>query len=121
MMHGRTQFNKVSRFISEIPEELLFAEEKVNFKEKNPEKSLFSVNRGKIFQKPYQKPKQFSVNSSASIDYKVGDIVEHIKFGRGEVLEIVQGGRDYEVTVEFEKAGRKKMFASFAKLKRIDL
>ena len=36
-----------------------------------------------------------------------------------ELKEIVEGGRDYEVTVEFDKVGVKKMFASFAKLKKI--
>ena len=37
---------------------------------------------------------------------------------KGIVKNIVEGGRDYEVTVEFEKAGVKKMFAAFAKLKK---
>ena len=54
-----------------------------------------------------------------SLDYVVGDRVRHIKFGEGEVMAIVEGGRDYEVTVDFDKAGTKKMFASFAKLKKI--
>ena len=54
-----------------------------------------------------------------SLDYEVGDTVRHIKFGVGIVKEIVEGGRDYEVTVEFDKVGVKKMFASFAKLKKI--
>ena len=44
----------------------------------------------------------------------------NIKFGKGKVLEIVPGGRDYEVTVDFEKVGVKKMFASFAKLKKVE-
>ena len=51
--------------------------------------------------------------------YDVGDRVRHIKFGDGEVMAIVAGGRDYEVTVDFDKAGTRKMFASFAKLKKI--
>ena len=38
----------------------------------------------------------------------------------GIVDEIVSGGRDYEVTVDFENAGTKKMFASFAKLKKVE-
>ena len=42
-----------------------------------------------------------------------------MKFGVGIVQKIVEGGRDYEVTVDFEKAGVKKMFASFAKLKKV--
>ncbi len=41
-----------------------------------------------------------------------------MKFGEGTVQNIVQGGRDYEVTVDFDKVGVKKMFASFAKLKK---
>ena len=120
MMHGRTQFNKVSRVVSEIPEDLLEIEDKMSFREKDPQRSLFSVNRKQVFTKPYQKARQFTVLETAKIDYEVGDMVSHVKFGRGEVMEIVQGGRDYEVTVQFEKAGRKKMFASFAKLKKTE-
>ena len=53
------------------------------------------------------------------IDYTVGDRVHHIKFGDGTVTELVSGGKDYEVTVEFDKVGVKRMFASFAKLKKL--
>lgn len=121
MMHGRTQFNKVSRFIEEIPEELLEVDQRMNFKEKNPEKSIFAVNRKKTFQKPYQQTKQqFTVVNGGKLDYQEGDRVSHMKFGAGTVVEIVQGGRDYEVTVDFDRVGRKKMFASFAKLKRVE-
>ena len=54
-----------------------------------------------------------------SLDYTVGDTVSHIKFGQGSVLEIEDGGRDFEVKVDFEKYGVKRMFASFAKLKKV--
>ncbi len=57
--------------------------------------------------------------SSASLDYAPGDKVKHIKFGVGEVISIVDGGRDYEVTVQFEGYGIKKLFAQFAKLKKV--
>lgn len=53
------------------------------------------------------------------LDYGVGDRVDHTKFGEGTVVDIKDGGRDYEVTVEFDTAGRKKMFAGFAKLKKL--
>ena len=56
---------------------------------------------------------------SSSLEYGVGDRVRHMKFGEGQVKAIVEGGRDYEVTVDFDKAGTKKMFAAFAKLKKI--
>ena len=54
------------------------------------------------------------------MDYTVGDRVRHLKFGEGIVENIAEGGRDYEVTVEFDTAGRKKMFASFAKLVKVE-
>ena len=52
-------------------------------------------------------------------DYEVGDTVKHIKFGTGVVQAIKDGGKDYEVTVDFPKYGPKKMFAGFAKLKKV--
>ena len=54
-----------------------------------------------------------------SLDYAVGDTVSHLKFGTGVVKQIIDGGRDYEVTVDFSGVGVKKMFASFAKLKKL--
>ena len=63
-------------------------------------------------------PKKFEVKKSDELSYGVGDTVRHIKFANGTVTAIVDGGKDYEVTVDFEKAGVKKMFASFAKLKK---
>ena len=44
-------------------------------------------------------------------------MVQHVKFGTGTVLKVIDKGKDYEVTVDFEKSGVKKMLASFAKLK----
>ena len=58
------------------------------------------------------------MTKAATLDYEVGDTVRHIKFGVGIVKDIVDGGRDYEVTVDFDKVGIKKMFAGFAKLKK---
>lgn len=64
-------------------------------------------------------PRQFGGAALGALDYSVGDTVAHIKFGQGIVKDIVKGGRDYEVTIEFETAGTKKMLAGFAKLKKI--
>ena len=58
-------------------------------------------------------------DSAGGLSYGVGDRVRHMKFGDGEVTAIASGGRDYEVTVDFDKVGTKKMFASFAKLKKL--
>lgn len=64
-------------------------------------------------------PQQFQVKKADSLEYGVGDRVRHIKFGEGTVTSITEGGRDFEVAVEFDRVGTKKMFASFAKLVKI--
>ncbi|RKW46185.1 MAG: hypothetical protein D8H95_26830, partial [Lachnospiraceae bacterium] len=71
------------------------------------------------FEKTLSFGKQFKVEKAQSLDYAVGDTVKHIKFGTGKVLEIVDGDRDFEVKVNFEKFGIKKMYAGFAKLVKI--
>ena len=53
-------------------------------------------------------------------DYAVSDRVRHIKYGEGTVLKIEEGARDYQVTVDFDKAGTKVMYAAFAKLRKIE-
>ena len=55
----------------------------------------------------------------SSLDYKEGDRVSHIKYGEGVVKSIEDGARDYKVTVDFDDAGQKIMFAAFAKLKKL--
>ena len=132
MLRGQTQFNKVSQFIGEIPRELLhinhglmrgvsgvtstYRREGINgsssfensYMQKNP---FMKMN-------PYKK-QEFVGKQQESLSYDVGDTVQHLKFGKGVVQSIHAGGKDYEVTVDFEKAGVKKMFASFAKLKKV--
>ncbi len=61
----------------------------------------------------------FSVSKAQSLEYGEGDRVLHARFGEGTVKSIVDGGKDYEVTVEFDRSGVKRMFASFAKLKKL--
>jgi len=74
-----------------------------------------------LFDKPYitTVPKDIIGKNMGTLDYGVGDSVEHIKFGTGTVTNINAGGKDYEVTVDFENSGTKKMLASFAKLKKV--
>ena len=72
-----------------------------------------------VYRKETFAPKKFEVKKAEALDYGVGDTVRHIKFGTGKVTAIVEGGKDYEVTVDFDRVGTKKMFASFAKLKKI--
>lgn len=133
MVRGETHMNKVSRFISEIPAELM-----VNSTQGPAHKILTSdgtdkdhfhlpprkagESRFQSFQHDVLKEDIFDKKPSAGnvgLGYGIGDKVRHIKFGTGTVKEIKNGGRDYEVTVDFENGGTKKMFASFAKLQKI--
>ena len=150
MVRGQTQYGKVSRFVREIPPELLSGKiYEPKTKEEPIEQSTFQKARkafrtvpsyggsgyGKEVGEGYgstfrsskaTKPVYTKVenqrdfgSAGGALSYQVGDRVRHIKFGDGEIMAIVSGGRDYEVTVDFDKVGTKKMFASFAKLKKI--
>ncbi len=121
MIRGETQYSKVSRFIREIPRELVELG-----RETAPKKTVEMPQAGssyarmrQIYRKETFAPKKFEVKKAEALDYGVGDTVRHIKFGTGTVTAIVEGGKDYEVTVDFDRVGTKKMFASFAKLKKI--
>ena len=85
--------------------------------------SITSVRRSAYAQKPafaaIQKGSGLMAKKSEGLSYGVGDRVRHVKFGDGTVTEIKEGGRDYEVTVQFDTAGVRKMFALFAKLIKI--
>ena len=112
----------VSRFVTEVPQELfrettaLTAATKLS----HPDSGSAYQKAKEAFRSKTFDPKQFKVTKAKALDYVVGDRVSHMKFGEGTVLDITEGGRDYEVKVDFDKAGIKKMFASFAKLKKIE-
>lgn len=126
MLRGETQYNKMSRFLKEIPMELL-EQGGIHFEKETeiPKQVAYEQARQAFRQKAFQtyaapKPaKQFAVSGQKKLDYTTGDRVRHIKFGEGTVKDILEGGRDYEVTVDFDHAGIKKMFASFAKLQKV--
>ena len=141
MTRGETQYHKVSRFVKEIPKSLLngmVREERPRKEE--PIKDLGNVKQN-FSRKPYgggssapaggmpyyksfslgqKKTQQFGGGTKLGrLTYAEGDRVRHVKFGEGLVKQIVSGGRDYEVTVDFDDFGTKKMFASFAKLQKL--
>ncbi len=138
MIRGETQYNPVSRFVREIPTELM--DNTVPGTKRREEEPVYDF-RPKAILKPKvtaQPVKPFiaqglgSLNRVAGItkgaaaleedtvlDYKKGDRVRHVKYGEGEVLTIEREPKDYKVTVLFDNAGQKIMYASFAKLKRV--
>ena len=141
MTRGETQYHKVSRFVKEIPKSLLngmVREERPRKEE--PIKDLGNVKQNfsrepygggssapaggmpyyKSFSLGQKKTQQFGGGTKLGrLTYAEGDRVRHVKFGEGLVKQIVSGGRDYEVTVDFDDFGTKKMFASFAKLQKL--
>lgn len=123
MIRGETQYNKMSRFLKEVPPQLLSTGKIVEKEELELPKQNAYVQAKQSFQaKPFMisKPvQQFGVKSGEGLSYGVGDRVRHMKFGEGTVTAITEGGRDYEVSVDFDSAGTKKMFASFAKLQKV--
>ena len=123
MLRGEVQYNKMSRFVREIPADLFGNKMKAATEEINTPKQNAYFQAKQAFKKEAfsaVKPTQnFGVKAGGGLDYEVGDRVKHMKFGEGLVTSIVEGGRDYEVTVQFDNAGPKKMFAGFAKLQKI--
>lgn len=124
MIRGETQYNKMSRFLKEIPMTLLSSGMPVEKETMELPKQIAYAQAKQSFQsKPFGMGKpvqQFAVKNGNGPGYDVGDRVRHVKFGEGLVTGITEGGRDYEVTVAFDTAGTKKMFAAFAKLQKID-
>ena len=126
MVRGEIHYNRVSRFIEDIPKEVLAENETANVqpkeKKERPETKAHAAYRQmrETFKtKAFAQP-QVEAKKEGGLSYNVGDRVRHIKFGVGSVTDIREGGRDYEVTVNFDRVGVKKMFASFAKLTKVE-
>ncbi len=143
MVHGQTQYNPVSRFVLEVPAELTQGAVPKERREERPSSfsfggvgsdgysfgsSLTAIPKsyGRSQKEASSKKPTTSYRTKSApkqelsqLGYTVGDRVEHFKFGVGSVTGIVDGGRDFEVTVDFDGFGTKKMFAAFAKLSKI--
>ena len=157
MTNGETKYNPLSRFVREIPEDLLddtVPARKTSSESREMLENLLGLGgrktgasekaaydfRPKATLKPKvtaqaDKPyiargigglnqlagvsKGAGVSLTGELSYGIGDRVSHIKYGEGTVLNLVKEPRDYKVTVDFDRAGQKIMYASFAKLKRV--
>ncbi|MEE1315151.1 MAG: DNA helicase PcrA [Faecalimonas sp.] len=125
MLRGETQYNRMSRFLQEVPPELLstgmvFEKERVTLPKQEAYYQAKQAFQAKPFSFGAAKPaKSFGVNAGAVLEYEVGDRVRSLKYGEGLVTGIVEGGRDYEITVLFDSGSVRKMFAKFAQLQKI--
>ena len=130
MVRGEMQYGKISRFVKEIPSHLIAGnlwepKPRDDFDDNIPrgEYTASSVKSSALSAASRYKAPASAVKGTKiekkPLDYTIGDRVMHIKFREGTVIDIIDEGRDYEVTVEFDTAGVRKLFASFAKLQKI--
>ena len=143
MVHGSTNFEEVSRFVKEIPKHYLEYEEKAfgyapaNMDRIPSKKPAEQVIQLKAYGKnnPYTRPATATANPSANpgfgkafpmgntasapASYEVGDKVRHIKFGNGEVIDVIPSGGDQDIVVNFDRVGEKHLFASLVKMKKL--
>ena len=136
MIRGETQYNAISRFVREIPSELMDntipgTKRASEVYQKVMPKALPRAEKSYQSAKPFIAKGIGDLNQLAGIqkgiqtavpgalEYTVGDRVKHVKYGAGTVKDISEEPRDYKVTVEFDQAGQKIMYASFAKLKKL--
>ena len=125
MVRGEVQYNRMSRFVGEIPEKLLETGRNT-YSGEAPRRPAATggypsgkVYSGKTSFSDLRKGSRLTAEKTDKLSYDTGDRVRHVKFGEGTVLDIRDGGRDFEVTVEFDTSGVRKMFAMFAKLVKI--
>lgn len=128
MVRGENEFHKLSMFVEEIAPECVLDESEWNMKpkaEKHEESytdRVSNIVKKTSESKPYSKITDMSMFKAVKpdrLDYAQGDRVAHKKFGEGKVISIKDTPKDFEVTVEFDKFGQKRMFAAFAKLTKL--
>jgi superfamily I DNA and RNA helicases len=113
-----------SRFLKEIPKELYNSKTglktfKSLYSDEDSNGFDFEVSKKNVIKKDtniLNYGKEFKVEKPNSLDYEVGDRVKHVKFGEGTILSIVDGKKDYEISIDFDEYGIKKVFSTFAKL-----
>lgn len=123
MLMGHTSYNKISRFVNEIPPELLnYTGEKKTFASTNgfsASSSHISIGAGSKF----TPNKSFNTFTKPAVKsgtvYKKGDCVFHKVFGKGMIMKTEKMGNDTMLEVAFDKAGTKTLMANFSKMEKI--
>lgn len=127
--NGEMNFNRPSRFINEIPRHLVKQTYGAVLKPETESKptefsrtkaSLYTKDRKNPFaNNPYIQKGMGSASPAGAPDYQVGDRVSHTKFGQGIVRSLTKLTNDYEVVIEFDGFGQRKLRSSFAKLTKL--
>lgn len=126
MLFGSTTYNKVSRFVNEIPDNLLnyTGEQKTvkytasTYSAGNADKvSIGTANKTSYRVGSFGGYKKPAIQSGTV--YKIGDCVMHKVFGKGMVMSTEKMGNDTLLEIAFDKAGTKKLMANFSKMEKI--
>ena len=120
-IYGSTTCNKISRFVEEIPKEMLDGYEELKTKPmKFEDKPYEWKNTKPTFERNTSWINSLSNSTvSANVDlskYKIGVSVYHKKFGEGVITEMEQEGDDLKLDINFTKVGHKRLMANFAGL-----
>lgn len=118
MLFGSTNRNKSSRFLREIPDELVENTRTREFIQRDTTMPNFGKDSrdAENFQ---NKAFKAAPKVEASLEtYRAGDSVEHKTFGTGMVLTATPMANDTLLEIAFDKVGTKKLFANFARLKK---
>lgn len=131
MIFGQTTYPHVSRYVREIPQELIFefgAKSKKTGRKNSLsdefERLVRTQNTAARFANATKSAlfESFDVRKNSSvgeIDYAEGDTVVHKKFGKGTVVSINPLGNDHKVQIAFENGETKNLMAMFANLKKV--
>jgi DNA helicase-2/ATP-dependent DNA helicase PcrA len=111
MLHGKVRYGIPSRFLDEIPEELL---KRLN------SKPITKSGYGRDYNElPAMMSKQQSNQQKSAMPWKIGQQVAHAKFGNGVVVSYEGNANDMRVQVNFGREGLKWLAMEFAKLNPI--
>ena len=122
MLFGSTSYNKESRFVTEIPDELLEKtgdERKSAFSSGFGNGERFTVGAGRTNASPKAGVAYRPPAVKAGVSYSVGDTVLHKVFGKGMVMSAEKMGNDTLLEIAFDKAGTKKLMANFCKMEKL--
>lgn len=119
MLFGQTQYNKVSRFIEEIPDDYVKKEGNEQRRSAYSQANTYSRQTSFDFSKEFSRKTEINKKTQQTAVFEIGNRVKHITFGEGTVLSARQMGADILYEVAFDNAGTKKLMGTFAKLKKI--
>ncbi|HAQ2156361.1 TPA: DNA helicase PcrA [Enterococcus faecium] len=115
-LYGRTQYNRPSRFVEEIDQELLEIEGMRPTPKKTPvfaKKTAYSYKQPETAVVPSK-----SATGGENNSWKPGDKVKHKKWGLGTVVRVSGTSKDLELDVAFPSQGVKRLLAAFAPIEK---